>query len=97
MIEHTLHLPRSQRRNIEIPYAGDRSKCPFCGAYGFVPGKICRCGVACPSENSSIKRPRPTKNRKTPLKVDRLEYAPQHDPDNWPEIEYEDESLPWNE
>jgi hypothetical protein len=95
VIEHVLHLPRSQRRNIEIGYLGDRNKCPFCGAYGFVPGKICRCGVACPSEKS-YQKPKVKKKKPAPPRVDRLEYEPQHDPDNWPEIDQEDMTVPWD-
>lgn len=77
MIEHVLHYPRSQRRNIEIPFAGDSNKCPFCGAYGFTAGTRCRCGIWSPSENS-YKRPRPPKRRKTPPSTLPI-YRPQFD------------------
>ncbi|MBJ6800157.1 hypothetical protein [Geomonas propionica] len=75
LVEHTLHAPK--RRNIEIPYAGDRNKCPFCGSYGFTPGTRCRCGIWNPSENS-YKRPRPTKRRKLPPSTLDI-YKPQFD------------------
>jgi len=66
MTEHTLHLPRPRRSNIEIPYAGDRNRCFFCGSYSANPGTRCRCGVWYPSENS-YKRPRfNSKRKKTP-------------------------------
>lgn len=74
-IEHTLHVPR--RNKMEIPYAGDRQACIFCGSRSITPGKQCRCGVWYPSENS-FKRPRPTKRRKTPPSTLPI-YRPLHD------------------
>ena len=75
LIEHTLHLPK--RNKLEIPYAGDRNMCPFCGAYGFTPGTRCQCGVWNPSQKS-YKRPWPPKRRKTPPSALEV-YRPQFD------------------
>lgn len=96
MIENVLHLPASHRSTTEIRYKGDSTRCPCCNAAGWRPGRICRCGVACPSEKSYT-QPRPRKKAPAQLPVDRIEYEPQHDPDNWPTIDELDDSLPWIE
>lgn len=97
MIEHTLHIPRNHSTKIEVGFAGDSGRCPFCNASGWRPGRVCRCGVANPSERSYT-QPKPSrKKRPAPPKVDRLEYEPQHDPENWPTIDEQDDSRPWDE
>lgn len=68
MIEHTLHLPTRAPRKMEIPYAGDRHRCPFCG-HSMRPGQQCTgCGVWFPSDTP----------RKFPRKSSPTAYTPQH-------------------
>lgn len=75
-VVHTLHLPRKYRSNIRIGYAGDSNLCPFCGASGFVPGKLCRCGVYCLS-TTSYKKPGSKRRKLPPSKLGI--YKPQFD------------------
>lgn len=103
MIEHTLHIPRNHTSKIEIRFAGDSTRCPFCNASGWLPGKVCRCGVANPSERSYT-RPTPSRRKKHPAfrpkqdgLLDRDPLADQQeDDDTGPIIDHTDTSLPWN-
>jgi hypothetical protein len=98
MITHTFHRPATTRK-LEIPRIDPSGTCPCCHSPGAIQktGQCRFCHVWVPSERS-LTRPKPSRRKQSaPLPVDRIEYDPQHDPDNWPTIDDQDDSLPWLE